>query len=91
MATPDSDETSPTDPGGADRTDATAEVTLPDELVGRVEARLAYTTYDSVNEYVAVVLRETLARVEAADDDEPVEMDESEIAERLESLGYLDS
>jgi hypothetical protein len=89
MATPDSDETSATG-AGVDRTDATTAVALPDELVERVEARLAYTTYDDVNEYVAVVLRETLARVEAADDD-PVEMDESEITERLESLGYLDS
>jgi hypothetical protein len=90
MATPDADEASAVD---SDRTgrESTATVELSQEIVERAEERLAYTVYDDVDEYVAVVLRETLARVEAESDDEPVDVDEAEVRDRLESLGYLDS
>ena len=65
-------------------------VELPEHLAVRVERRLDRTTYETVEGYVAFVLAETLGRVEAADE-EPVDVDEAEIQERLESLGYLDS
>jgi len=65
-------------------------VELPEHLAVRVERRLERTTYDSVERYVTFVLEETLGRVEAADE-QPVDVDEAEIQERLESLGYLDS
>lgn len=68
-----------------------ATVELPARLVSRVEGRLDRTQYDTADEYVAFVLEETLARVEAATDDDPVDLDEDEIHDRLESLGYLDS
>lgn len=74
------------DPAGESRT-----VTLPAGLVARVEDRLGHTQYGTAGEYVAFVLEETLARVEAETDDEPAAVDESEVQERLESLGYLDS
>jgi len=90
MATPDADEASAADSNGPGR-EPTATVELSREIVERVEHRLAYTVYDDVDEYVAVVLRETLARVETASDDEPVDVDEAEVRDRLESLGYLDS
>jgi len=89
MATPDADEASAAESEQTGR-ESTATVELSEEIVERAERRLAYTTYDDVDEYVAVVLRETLARVEASDD-EPVDVDEAEIRDRLESLGYLDS
>jgi len=89
MATPDADEASAVDSDRAGR-ESTATVDLSREIVERAEQRLAYTVYDDVDEYVAVVLRETLARVEASDDD-PVDVDEAEVRDRLESLGYLDS
>ena len=66
-------------------------IELPAELVARVERRLDRTDHDTADEYVAFVLAETLARVEAATDDDPVDVDESEVRDRLESLGYLDS
>ena len=90
MATPDSDEPTATGRESA-AVEATEAVELPAPLVERVEELLGYTPYDGVDEYVAVVLRETLARVEAASDDDPVQMDETEVRDRLESLGYLDS
>lgn len=75
----------------ATEADETRDVTLPARLVSRAERRLEYTTYESVDEYVAVVLRETLARVEAETDEQPADVDSDEVQDRLESLGYLDS
>ena len=73
------------------RETGTTTVELPAPLVSRVDARLDRTNYDSAGEYVAFVLEETLARVEAETDDETVDVDQSEVQDRLESLGYLDS
>lgn len=64
---------------------------LPERVAERVEARLPRTEFDTVDEYVAFVVEEVLASVEAetADDDvEPV--DEAAVRSRLESLGYLE-
>lgn len=66
-------------------------VTLPAGLVDRVDDRLGQTQYETPSEYVAFVLEETLARVEADTEDEPAAVDEAEVRDRLESLGYLDS
>lgn len=66
-------------------------IKLSNELVSRVEHRLPRTEFDSADEYITFVVEEVLYRVEAetADDDfEPV--DEREIKDRLQSLGYLD-
>lgn len=75
----------------ADHQSATRTVALPEPLVARVENRLEYTKYDAPADYVAFVLEETLARVEAESDDEPADVDQAEVQDRLESLGYLDS
>lgn len=88
------------DSGAADRRSAgdtapsdtdTDTVELPARLTERVAERLDRTEYDAVDAYVAFVLEETLARVEAATDDDPVDVDRAEVHDRLESLGYLDS
>ena len=71
--------------------DETRSVTLLASLVEQVEARLAYTRYDTPDEYVAFVLEETLARVAAETDGTPDAVDESEVRDRLESPGSLDS
>jgi hypothetical protein len=72
------------DAAGAD------DVTLANDLIERVERRLPRTDFDSVDDYVAFVLEETLARVEADADDQPEEVDEQAVEQRLESLGYLE-
>jgi hypothetical protein len=75
---------------GAPAGEKTEQVALPAQLVRRVEQRLQYTTYDDAGEYVAFVVAQTLARVDDPDG-EPVEFDEEEVRDRLESLGYVDS
>lgn len=66
-------------------------VELSDELVSRVESRLPRTEFDSADEYIAFVVEEVLYRVETETEDEEVEsVDEQEVKDRLQSLGYLD-
>jgi hypothetical protein len=65
-------------------------VSLPPDVVARIEDRLPYCEFDTVDDYAAFVLRETLARVEEdRDASEPI-VDEATVEQRLESLGYLD-
>lgn len=72
------------------RSDQTS-VELPTEVVERVDARLPRTEFDSAGEYVAYVVEEVLAGVEADLGDDDVEsVDEGQVRDRLESLGYLD-
>ena len=66
------------------------EITVPHGLHARVEARLPRTEFESVDEYVVHVLEETLTSVEAATDDDAPQVDEEQVKNRLESLGYLD-
>lgn len=76
-------------PGMSERAaGATRAVDLPERVVERVEARLPYTEFESVEEYVGFALEEVLASVEEREDPEPV--DEREVRDRLESLGYLE-
>ena len=65
------------------------EVTLPTNLLDRVDERLPRTNFDTRDQYIAYVLAETLARVEDASDDEHGSVDEREVESRLRSLGYL--
>lgn len=65
-------------------------VELSDGLVDRVESRVGYTTFDSVNQYIEHVLEEVLFQIEAESENSALEkVDSSEVEQRLESLGYL--
>lgn len=68
-----------------------ATITLSDDLVELLEARLSYTDFDSVDEYAEFVLGEVVTRVERESDD-PASPTASadDVQERLESLGYLE-
>ena len=72
--------------------DDPVDVPLPPRIVSRVEERLERTDFDTSAEYITYVLEEVLSRVEseADDDDEFTGVDETEMRERLQSLGYLD-
>jgi Arc/MetJ-type ribon-helix-helix transcriptional regulator len=66
-------------------------VELPSQIIDRVEARLPRTEFESEAEYITFVLEEILYRVEEeTEDDDYEEVDEDEVKDRLESLGYLD-
>jgi len=63
-------------------------VSLPAELYGKIEQRVAGTEFQSVDEYVNFVLEEVLK------EEEPEttfsKEDEEEVKKRLKALGYLD-
>ena len=63
-------------------------ISLPEDLYKACEARVASTTFESVDEYVAFVLREVVEEQaivgESCDDSADVPDDQ------LEALGYLD-
>lgn len=65
-------------------------VELPERVAERVEARLPFTEFDSVDEYVTFVVEEVLYAVEEAADEDHEAVDEAEVRSRLESLGYLE-
>lgn len=70
--------------------ETTRALDLPADVVDRVEARVSRTEFDSATAYVAWVLDEVLAEVEAeADGDGHVAVDEAQVKDRLASLGYL--
>jgi Arc/MetJ-type ribon-helix-helix transcriptional regulator len=72
------------------RVESTA-IELPAEIVDRVDERLPRTEFDSTDEYIAFVLEEVLSQVEAETGDGDVDtVDEEQVRDRLESLGYLD-
>jgi len=62
---------------------------LPEELVVRVEDRLPRTEWDDPEAYVSHVLEEVLFHVKSETDDEFESVDDSDVEERLKSLGYL--
>lgn len=69
----------------------TRTIELPEDLVRRVEARLPKTEWDEAEAYVKFVLEEVLTEVESEADEvaDFDAVDEEEIRDRLESLGYL--
>lgn len=68
-----------------------AEVTIPDELVERIEARIDHTEFESADAYAEFVLSEVLTRVEReASGTEPATTPRDEVESRLQSLGYLE-
>jgi hypothetical protein len=70
--------------------ETTRALDLPADVVDRVEARVSRTEFDSAAAYVAWVLDEVLAEAETeADEDGHAAVDEAQVKDRLESLGYL--
>jgi len=65
-------------------------VFLPVELYGQIEARVAATSFGSVDEYIIFVLTEVLK--EEGDEEERAlsKEEEEEVKKRLKDLGYLD-
>lgn len=69
----------------------TTSIELSVDLVRRIEARLPQTEWDNPDAYITFVLEEVLSQVEseaqAGGDVDAV--DEDQVKDRLESLGYL--
>lgn len=65
-------------------------VELPADVIERIQSRVRYTEFSSVDEYVAWVMEETLTKVEESEET-GVSANEEEVQERLRSLGYLEN
>jgi len=66
------------------------EVKIPAEIYEKIEERIKETEFESVDEYVAYVLREVLASLEEEEEQVFSEEEEEKVKERLRALGYLD-
>lgn len=67
----------------------TRTIELPERTVSRVEDRLPGTEFTSPDDYVAFVVAEVLHSTDPSD--AAVDVDEQQVKDRLESLGYLES
>lgn len=67
----------------------TQSVDLPNSPVSRIEDRLPRTKWETRDEYITYVLEEVLYHVEKETSDDFEAVEEEEVKERLESLGYL--
>ncbi|MFC7202653.1 hypothetical protein ACFQJC_03945 [Haloferax namakaokahaiae] len=68
-----------------------ADITISDNLVGRIEDRIKHTEFSSVDEYIGFVLSEAVTRVERGSEKETDSTQSREdVQSRLQSLGYLE-
>jgi Arc/MetJ-type ribon-helix-helix transcriptional regulator len=68
------------------------DVNIPVSVLDRVDNRIQYTEFESTTEYITYVLEEVLQHVEENNNvAEQDNVDETQVRERLESLGYLDN
>ncbi len=65
------------------------DISIPASLYKQIEEKLKGTEMESVSSYVTKVLREILAKEDAAPEALSKE-DEEKVKERLKALGYLD-
>jgi Arc/MetJ-type ribon-helix-helix transcriptional regulator len=64
-------------------------IEIPESLFDRLTVRIKGTSYQSVSDYVANVLREKLASEEKQDSTKYTKEEEEKVKERLKALGYL--
>ncbi len=69
--------------------DQKTSVTVPVDLFEAIAARVETTEFESVEEYVAFVLRELL-RDETPEEPQLSEQDEAEVQRKLRDLGYME-
>lgn len=67
----------------------TRTVELPQAVVSTFEARLKYTEFATVDEYIAFALNELGRNLDSTEGDGDTVVDEGEVEDRLKSLGYL--
>jgi hypothetical protein len=68
----------------------TRTIELSAELVSDIERRLPHTEWETSSEYVSFVMNEVLYQVQESTDESPYDdVDETEVENRLEALGYL--
>jgi Arc/MetJ-type ribon-helix-helix transcriptional regulator len=69
---------------------AKVDVSLPEELIDRIEERIDHLEFESSEDYISYLLEEVLYHVEESNDlSESKSIDDQQIEDRLKSLGYL--
>jgi len=68
------------------------QISLPKEIVQKIQSRIEGTDFTSLTDYVLYVLRNVLANLENSEKAEDAfdEQDEIVVKDRLRKLGYLD-
>ena len=69
--------------------DTVHKVQLSSGIVERIDARLSYTEFESIDNYIEFIAEEVLNHVEESVEHEGEAVDEDVVQDRLESLGYL--
>ncbi|WP_137285792.1 hypothetical protein [Halorussus salinisoli] len=70
----------------------TKQLEVPARIVSQIETRLSRTEFDSPEEYITYVLEEVLYHLnQQTENDEFEAVDEAEVKDRLQTLGYLDT
>lgn len=65
-------------------------IDISQDLFDRIEDRVQATDFESVSDYISYVMEEVLLHVENENPlDGSSDVDEQQVRERLESLGYL--
>ncbi|WP_240451997.1 hypothetical protein [Halostella salina] len=67
------------------------DITVSDDVAERIEDRIQYTDFESVDDYAEFVLSEVVTRAEReGDESRESTMSGEEVQNRLQSLGYLE-
>lgn len=64
-------------------------VELPHTLVSDIDGRIEGTAFESPGEYITFVLEEVLLELDEVSEPNGDTLDEDEVEERLQALGYL--
>lgn len=66
------------------------EIRIDSHVFNRIKNRVPHTKFDDERQYVEYVLKQILHNIEESmSEDDLEQVDESEVQERLKSLGYL--
>lgn len=70
----------------------TETVELPEGIITKIETRLPRTEWETPQDYICYVLEEVLVQVEEKSEESNINaINEDEVKNRLESLGYLNN
>jgi hypothetical protein len=69
----------------------TPEIELSAELLGKIQDRMKTTQFNSVEDYVEVILNEVVDATSEKSSDPATDLaEDNEVQDRLQSLGYLE-
>ncbi|WP_254840957.1 hypothetical protein [Natronomonas marina] len=67
----------------------TKSVEIPEDMWEEIDERTNYTEFSDVDEYIQYIIEEVLYAVRKRDDSEIEDIDEKQVEDRLNALGYL--